>query len=280
MNAPINFVVAENNVSSNMKSNAKHSNNNQVKYNVYHANIKNRSAANATNVGEPMETNENFASFRKPDLLNLINKSILYFYKAKTKQLYRNINAHPLIAAILPSLKTVEYVKLEDGSLHYLIPLLPGTFMECKNGPKKCLDEADLSRISFHIRIIDEQIVVYVVYNEIAIGALTADSTFINSLNEKEQGFMRALFQNYDIIPPEGRSLESYSYFNGVNVWPYVVRPTRKTKTNKLRWNERVKVKEIPNKATVKAMSVVEGGRRSRKTKRVVGRTSKRTNKK
>jgi hypothetical protein len=156
----------------------------------------------------------------------------------------------------------VEFIKINDGSTHYILPLAPGQFKECKNGSKKCLGDDDLQYISLHIRIIDNRIIIYILYNGIPISALTDDSTFINALSEKERGFMQAMFQNYDMIPPEGRSLESFGYFNGVNVWPYVVKPSHKIKTNKLRWNERVKVQEIPNKALIKSMTVVEGGRR------------------
>jgi hypothetical protein len=209
-------------------------------------------------------------NFTINDLLNCINKSI-YVTNEYIKGRYTPSTFMMFVLQHITPLK--QFLLFEDDNITYYFDFRSGSRFQCRNGNKKCLSEADLPNVSMHSRMMfNPEIgtntgVIYIGLNGELVGAFYNFPEFNNSLTEKEYAFVRAMYNNFTLITPEGIRFANHGYFTGTNLSGFMAVPTNRERHPMLTWSNRVNVQNIPRNGT---RPVPRRGGKRRVTKRRV----------
>jgi hypothetical protein len=214
-----------------------------------------------------MEINNNSkynTIFSVEDLVKIINKAIYFPFRMIHRQMKHNSNMSQMIIDFIGHLAPMKYTIYNNNKVDYYIDLSSGKKLRC-NSYKQCINIDNLNNIQFiPFKESDTNLIIYIEIEGTLIGAFMNDPSFVNSLTEKERGFLVRLFDNFDELNPLGNSLNKHQYFSGLNLANYMSKPTDKVKTNKITWNNTVKVQLIPSWRN----SASHGGSTRRKIKK------------
>ena len=190
------------------------------------------------NIAEMHEYKPTNTLVNKDIIISAINKNIVYFGNIKR---YRNRNDYTI-----PETTQVALDSIVAG-------------LKCGN---RCVKEETLPNISLEPAKIGDETVIYIhLDNRARVGCFIRDPSYINSLTDKERAFIDFLFTHIEELN-SGKTLNSYMFFNGVNLSNSMTPPNVKFNDRKLRFSNNVNVRYIPWTAKAK-----QGGvRRRRRT--------------
>lgn len=195
--------------------------------------------------------------FTRSELIDLINKSIYFLYKIKQKTFNQNINKKgrrvnlfnlsPLYEKLIMRLPIIS-----NGHQHgRIIPIIKFQYnkiYEC-NSHNTCIDDDAIDLMEIKCGIVNGVDVAYFLYDGNRMTAIANEPTFMNSLTAKEAAFMKVMFDNANVLTEEGLSL---SGFENENIGEQLNAITNKNKTARLRFSNKVHIKEIPNRKTMR----------------------------
>jgi hypothetical protein len=240
-------------------------NNSKNKYNAYNAPMKNNNGITkrsytrrASNVQFRGKNVMEDSLFTRTELMNLINKSILFLFKMKQKSFANNVNSRsgkrinlfntgPLYHKLIIRLPILSIVHHHNESLP-VIKFSHDNVYVC-NSIEQCLNDDAIDSIEIKCGVLNGVDVAYFVYNGENMTAIAKEPTFMNSLTEKEQAFMKLIFDNANVLTNAGYLLAG---FEVENIGTQLNAITNKNRTSRLRFSNKVHIKEIPNRQTMK----------------------------
>jgi hypothetical protein len=237
--------------------------------NISYAPLKNRSQNNIpeyipSNILMNINSNTKYNTiFTVEDLVKLINKAIYFPFRMQYRQTKHNSNMSQMASDFIKQLAPMKHIMHNDKAEYY-INLVTGYKWRCSSY-KQCIELNNLDYIKLiPVSQSDGNRIIYISIEGTLIGGFINEPSFVNSLTEKERGFLVGLFSHFDQMNSSGNSLQKHEYFSGVNLSKYMASPTNKQKTNKIRWSNSVKVKLIPSWRN----NIVSSGGTRRKNKK------------
>jgi hypothetical protein len=193
--------------------------------------------------------------FTREDLVNLINKSILFFYKMKKDANVENYNTkrrqlfnlEPIYKRLIVQLPVLSF-GVQRGERVPIIKFMYNKVYEC-NSMEKCIDTIEIDRMEIKCAIVKGVDVAFILHEGNRMSALVKEPTFINSLSEKEQAFAKLIFDNANVLTDDSFRLTG---FIGEDIGEQLNLITNKNRTSRLRFSNKVHVKEIPNRKTMR----------------------------
>ncbi len=239
--------------------------------NIYYEPLKNRSEDNMPGyipndmLMEINNDNKYNTIFTVEDLIKLINKAIYFPFRMRYRQNKHNSNMSEMIGNFISKLEPMRHTTDDNNRIiDSYFTLLTGNKLTCKSY-KQCISIDKLDNIKLvPYKESDTNNIIYIAINGTYIGGFINDPSFVNSLTEKERGFLVRLFDIFNKIDASGNSLQKHEYFSGLNLAKYMATPANKTKTTRINWSNRVMVKEIPSWRN----NIVRGGSTRRKNKK------------
>ncbi len=206
--------------------------------------------------------------FTRSELLKLINKSIYFLYKMKQQSFINNVNKKsgkkvnlfnigPLYHKLIIRLPILSMARHHNKSLP-VIKFSYDNVYEC-NSIEQCLNDDAIDSIEIKCGVLNGVDVAYFLYNGENMTAIAKEPTFINSLTEKEQAFMKLIFDNANVLTDAGYLLAG---FEVENIGAQLNTITNKNRSSRLRFSNKVHIKEIPNRQTMKNLMRKGGGGR------------------
>jgi hypothetical protein len=195
--------------------------------------------------------------FTRSELINLINKSIYFLYKMKQSTFIQNINKtgkktnvfniSPLYTKLISNIPVI----INARHYHTTVPIIKFQYdniYRCYSHVN-CIDDYALDLMKIKLTVVNGINVAYILYNNYVISAIPDEPTFINSLNEKEIAFMKIIFNKANVSTVETFLLNGYEV---ENISKYLNVIPNKNKTSRLRFSNKVHVKEISNRKTIR----------------------------
>lgn len=200
------------------------------------------------------------ALFTRSELRNLINKSIYFLYKMKQKSLNQNVSLRSGKIVNLFNLSSL-YERLiaqlpiiSNGRQHNrVVPVIKFQYNNVYHcgSHEKCIDNDAIDKMEIKCAVVKGVDVAYILYDGERMSAIAKEPTFINSLTEKEAAFMKLIFDNANVLTEDGFRLAG---FQAENIGEQLNVIVNKNRTARLRFSNKVHIKEIPNRKTMRNM--------------------------
>jgi hypothetical protein len=194
--------------------------------------------------------------FTRGELIDLINKSIYFLYKMKDTSLPKKnrrgklippLNLTPFYERLIMRLPIINNARQHNR----VVPIIKFQYdnvYEC-DSYGSCIDDDAIDFMEIKCGVLNGIEIAYIMYNGNHMSAIAKEPTFMNSLNEKETAFMKMIFDNSNVLTDEGFRLNE---FEAENIGEQLNAIANKNRTARLRFSNKVHVKEIPNRKTMR----------------------------
>ncbi len=156
-------------------------------------------------------------------------------------------NVSPLYEKLIMSLPIISNSRQHNR----IIPIIKFQYdnvYECVSRGN-CMDDNAIDLMEIKCSVVNGIDVAYIMYDGYPMSAIAKEPSFMNGLTEKEAAFMKMIFDNSKVLTNQGFQLNG---FEAENVGEHLNVPSNKNRTSKLRFSNKVHVKEIPNRKTMK----------------------------